>query len=307
MPSLRRSLSSLSALATFEAAARHASFTLAAGELGVSQAAVSRQVKALEADIGATLFLRRHRQVELTNAGLLLAASVSAGFERIAETVETLRQAHGAGSVTIVATLAMSHFWLLPRLTSFRQAHPGVQIRVISQDEGFDLRRAEAQIVIRYGRPPFAGGRVVASLPDDIFPVCSPAFRDSLGGLDPDEALFSLPLIATDWPDPSWETWGLWAEAAGLTRPVPRIGLRFTHYTDTIYAAMSGEGVALGWGRLLSALLNEGRLVRLGTRGVSAGAVYHVVVAENYQPGPAADLALNWIAAEMGLMSNDIT
>ncbi len=306
MPSLRRSLASLSALATFEAAARRGSFTLAAEELGVSQAAVSRQVKALEDDLGAALFLRRHRRVELTHAGLLLAASVTTGFDRIAETVASLRQSHGTASIAIGATLAMSHFWLLPRLTSFRRAHPGVQMRVISQDEGFDLRRGDAQIVIRYGRPPFPGARVIASLADEIYPVCSPAFRDGLGDLDPDDAVLynlmhtlALPLIATDWPDPSWETWGAWAEAAGLRRPVQRIGLRFTHYADTIYAAMNGEGVALGWARLLSTPLSEGRLVRLGTKGVAAGAVYHVVVADNYEPGPAAVLALDWIKAEM--------
>ncbi|MFO1173753.1 MAG: LysR substrate-binding domain-containing protein [Paracoccaceae bacterium] len=299
MPSLRRSLASLSALATFEAAARHGSFTLAAVELGVSQAAVSRQVKALEDDLGAALFLRRHRQVELTHAGRLLSASVTTGFDRIAETIASLRQSHGTSSVTIGATLAMSHFWLLPRLTSFRSAHPGVQMRVISQDAGFDLRRGDAQIVIRYGRPPFPGARVIASLADDICPVCSPAFRDGLGGIDPDAALFGLPLIATDWPDPGWETWGIWAERAGLGRPDLHIGLRFSHYADTIQAVMNGEGVALGWVRLVSGLLEEGRLVRLGSRSVPAGAGYHVVVADDYQPSPAAALALDWMAAEI--------
>lgn len=305
MPTLRRSLASLSALATFEAAARLGSFTLAAGELGVSQAAVSRQVKALEEDIGTALFLRRHRRVELTHAGLLLSASVSTGFGRIAETIESLRQSHGSSSVTIGATLAMSHFWLLPRLTSFRRAHPGVQIRVISQDEGFDLGRGDAQIVIRYGRPPFAGARVIASLSDRIFPVCSPGFRDGLGAADPDRALFTLPLIATDWPDPNWETWGAWAEAAGLPRPASRIGLRFTHYADTIYAAMNGEGVALGWGRLLSGPLSEGRLVQLGTTVVEAGPVYHVLVAEGQEPGPATALALGWLASEVSRAADD--
>jgi DNA-binding transcriptional LysR family regulator len=305
MPSLRRSLSSLSALATFEAAARHRSFTLAAAELGVSQAAVSRQVRALEEDIGMPLFVRHHRRVEPTHAGLVLSGSVTSGFEQIADTIAGLRQSHSASAVTIGATLAMSHFWLLPRLTSFRQAHPQVQLRLISQDEGFDLRRGDAQIVIRYGRPPFAGARVVASLADQIFPVCSPGFRDGLGPLDPDAALFSLPLIATDWPDPGWETWGGWAAAAGLPRAVPRAGLRFTHYTDTIYAAMAGEGVALGWGRLLSGPLGDGRLVRLGTRCVPAGPVYHVLVADDRVPGPAAALALDWLAAEMARAGDD--
>ena len=90
MPSLRRTLSSLSALATFEAAARLASFTRAAEELGVTQAAVSRQIRALETDLNTALFLRQHRRVELTRAGHLLAGAVTSGFDRIAEVIETL-------------------------------------------------------------------------------------------------------------------------------------------------------------------------------------------------------------------------
>lgn len=299
MPSLRRSLPALSALLAFEAAARHASFTLAAAELGVTQAAVSRQIKALEADVGTALFHRQHRRVVLTRAGVLLSASVSAGFQRIVETTDNLRQSHGAMSVTIGATLAMSHFWLLPRLTSFRRAHPGVQMRVISQDERFDLTRGDAQIAIRYGRPPFPGARVLASLGERIFPVCSPALRAALGPFDADADLFTLPLIATDWPDADWETWGAWAVAAGHGRPDPRISLRFTHYADTIYAAMNGEGVALGWERLLAAPLAEGRLVALGSARVSTGAGYHVVVADGYVPDTAAAQALAWLEGEI--------
>jgi DNA-binding transcriptional LysR family regulator len=300
MPSLRRTLSSLSALATFEAAARLASFTRAAEELGVTQAAVSRQIRALETDLNTALFLRQHRRVELTRAGHLLAGAVTSGFDRIAEVIETLRQSHAANSVTVGATLAFSHFWLLPRLTSFRLAYPDIQMRVISQDDGFDVRQDDAQIVIRYGAPPFAGSRVLASVTDRIFPVCSPAFRDRVGPLATDQALFDLPLIATDWPDPSWATWRSWAEAAGLGRPNLRIALRFTHYADTVYAAIGGEGVALGWQRLLSGPLSEGRLVRLGQACSDPGEGYHLTVADQYQPGEAAMRAIRWFTEEVG-------
>jgi len=298
MPSLRRSLPTLSALTTFEVAARLGSFTRAAAELGVTQAAVSRQIRALEIELGVRLFIRSHRQVTLTRAGTQLATSVSSSFDRIAETIYALRQTYGAGTVTIGATLAFSHFWLLPRLSGFRRASPGIQMRLISQDEAFDMEHDDAQIVIRYGTPPFQGSRVLASLPDRIFPVCSRALLDRFAPTAAEVDLFSMPLIATDWNDPAWSTWGTWAEAAGLGRRTIRPALRFTHYTDTVYAAMNGEGVALGWEQLLRTLFAEGKLVRVGQEFVGADGGYHVLVREAFQPDEQVQRVVDWVADE---------
>lgn len=305
MTTLRHDISSLSALVAFEAAARLGSFSRAAQEMGVTQAAISRQIKALEADLQTLLFVRAHRKVELTRAGALLSNATTGGFNRISETIGTLRLLRAPETVSVGATLALSHFWLLPRLTSFRRYSPDLQLRVISQDEGFDLHSDDAQIVIRYGRPPFAGARVIASLADRIFPVCSPAFRDRHGGFAEDRQLFALPLIATDWRDPDWSSWGSWAEAAGFGRVDLQIALRFSHYTDTVYAAMNGEGVALGWENLLSQPLRDGRLVRLGRAEVVPPAGYHVIVSETSRPDARAAKVLAWLAEEFGRTPQD--
>ncbi len=298
MLSLRRSLPSVSALVTFEAAARLLSFTLAAAELGVTQAAVSRQIRALETDLGLRLFHRQHRRVELTRAGRLLSGSVTSGFDRIAETIGSLRHTHSAGTVSVGATLAFSHFWLLPRLTHFRRKHPATQMRVISQDEPFDMHLGDVQIGVRYGTPPFAGLRVLASLNDVIYPVCSPQFLRQAGVTDADQMLFSLPLLVTDWNDPGWASWGSWAEAAGYGRPELKVALRFTHYADTIYAAMNGEGVALGWDRLLSHQLGDGRLVRVGSACVRRNEGYHVVIPDDQDVPEAAAPLTTWLTEE---------
>lgn len=296
MTSLRR-LTSLSALVTFEAAARHMSFTRAAVELGVTQAAVSRQIRALEADLGTPLFRRGHRQVDLTRAGQLLSAAVTSGFDGIAETIARLRQLRSAEEVTVGATLAFSHFWLLPRLSRLRGVQPRVQMRLISQDERFDWRRDDVQIVVRYG-PPLPGDRTVAAIRDRIFPVCSPDFLERHGHPADADALFRLPLIASDWIDPSWPSWTDWAEAAGLGRLKLRPALRFTHYIDTIHAAINGEGVAMGWDNLLSVPLSDGRLVRLGTLCVVPQEGYSVVVRDDHRLSPQAERVIRWIADE---------
>lgn len=297
MPSLRRSLASLPALVTFEAAARLESFTRAAAELGVTQAAVSRQIRALEEDLGSALFQRSHRRVELTRAGQRLAAAVGRGLADIADAVEDIRRAGSGQDVAIGATLAFSHFWLLPRLSDFRRRNPAVQLRLLAQDNPFHWRRDHVQIVIRYGRPPFPGDRVMASMGDSVFPVCSPDFLARHGQPASDAALFDLPLIASDWIDPTWPSWTSWAGAAGLGRIQPVPALRFTHYIDTVHAAMNGEGVAMGWGKLLSRPMAGGSLVRLGRLCVTPEEGYHLTVPEGAPPGPAAQKVIDWFAA----------
>lgn len=300
MVGLRRSISSLSALASFEAAARLESFTLAAAELGVTQAAVSRQIKLLETELNARLFLRAHRKVTLTPAGAALAGTVTGAFGRVAEMIETIRQPVVPDTVTIGATLAFSHLWLLPRLAAFRLQHPDINLKLIADDNPTDLRRDRLDAAIRYGEPAFADGRSIASLPEEVFPVCSPRLLERLQ-LTPQRAdITGLPLIASDTVNPSWLTWRSWAKAAGLGPALAaasdRSRLRFNHYTDTLQAAVNGEGVALGWSALISAHLAEGRLVRVGPHGVRPREEHHALVPLGREPSPPAAVFLRWIA-----------
>lgn len=304
MPSLRRSIPSMNALATFEAAARHGSFTQAAAELGVTQAAVSRQIKLLEDDLNTPLFVRAHRRVTLTAGGAALAGAVSGAFASMAEMIETIRQPHPANTVTIGATLAFSHFWILPRLSEFRAAHPEIKLKLVADDSAIDLRRDRLDAVIRFGKAPFPDGRSLASHSDEVFPVCSPKLLDRLG-LDPKAVdLQRLPLIASDTVNPSWLTWRTWARAAGLGAALGRAPelsrLRFNHYTDTIEAAVNGEGVALGWSTLLAGHLAEGRLVRLGAGSVVTEEQYHVVVPAGRERSAATEVFLDWIVGKFG-------
>lgn len=299
MPNLRRSVPSMSALATFEAASRLGSFTHAATELGVTQAAVSRQIKLLEDDLNTRLFVRAHRRVILSPSGAALASTVSGAFTSMADMIETIRQPVSADTVTVGASLAFSHFWILPRLAGFRAEHPEIKLKLVADDSITDLRRDRLDVAIRFGKPPFVDAQSMASIPDAVFPVCSPKLLTVYRMTRSNAGLGKLPLLASDTVDPTWLTWRSWAQRLGLG---PEIGkasdlskFRFNHYTDTIQAAVNGEGVALGWAELLTGHLNEGRLVQLGSDILTLEARYHVLVPLG-RPRSAPLLAfLKWI------------
>lgn len=300
MPNLRRSIPSMSALATFEAAARLSSFTLAASELGVTQAAVSRQIKALEDDLNTPLFVRAHRRVTLTTAGAALAGSVTNAFNSMADMIETIRRPVVEDSVTVGASLAFSHFWILPRLAGFRERHPDIKLKLVADDSITDLRRDRLDLAIRFGKPPFPDGRSLAQMSDEAFPVCSPKLLELHGMTGETADLLTLPLIASDIVNPSWLTWRTWAQGVGLGPEIGRSSdlsqLRFNHYTDTIQAAVNGEGVALGWSALIQEHLREGRLVRLGHASLKLAESYHVVVPLGRELSRPAEVLANWIS-----------
>jgi len=294
MAGFRRSVSSLSALATFEAAARLVGFTRAAEELGVTQAAVSRQIKLLEVELNTPLFIRGHRKVELTPAGAVLARALTGAFDQVAEAIDTIRRPAAANTVTFGATLGFMHFWLLPRLPAFRAAHPEVQLRLISQDAGFDARRDAIDVLIHYGTAPFDGARCLATLPDVVFPVAAPR----LSGLD--KPLEQLPLIGCEWLEPSWLSWRRWAQLAGQAPLQKANALRFTQYTDAVYAAVGGEGVALGWQSLIGPHLNDGRLVRLGNLEVVPEERHSLLVPTTRTQNRGARKLTQWLVEAFG-------
>lgn len=302
---LRKRLPSLTALVTLEAAIRHRSFTLAAAELGVSQAAVSRQVAILEEDFGQTLFRRGHRSIEPTSACLILGTRLAESFSNIADGVDAVR-AKVSDVVTIGATIAFSSFWLLPKIAALRQLDPRIQIRVISQDNDIDLSDGIVDVAIRYGLPPFSDGTVLASCDDRIFPVCSPQYAASHLAKDFPDGGYEL--IETDVSNRSWYRWEDWFHRIGHKPEKLRSMLRFSHYTETIAAARAGQGVALGWDTLVGPFIADGSLVKLGSVEFSAEGRHNVIVPVGARRSPVANSTLEWLVSalpQMGVGNRD--
>ncbi|UXN67211.1 LysR substrate-binding domain-containing protein (plasmid) [Phyllobacterium sp. A18/5-2] len=289
---LRKRLPSLTALVALEASIRHRSFTAAARELGVTQAAVSRQIASLEENIGRPLFDRRHRSIEPTPACLILGSTLAESFANIADSVEAVR-ASSTDVVTIGATIAFSSFWLLPKIAELRELNPSIQIRVVSQDAKLDLESGGMDIGVRYGIPPFNDGTVIASCGDRIFPVCSPEYASTHDLMTFPDGEYEL--IETDVPNRSWYRWADWFARVGRKAGAARSTLRLSHYTETISAARSGQGVALGWDTLIATFLSDGSLVKVGDIELEAEGRHNILVPLNAKRSANSDLTAAWL------------
>jgi LysR family glycine cleavage system transcriptional activator len=247
----------LSAIRVFEAAARLKSFTRAARELGMTQAAVSWQVKALERRLGQVLFRRLPREVALTPAGerLARAATEAVGLLRaaFADLIET-----GEGVLAITTLQSLATQWLAPRLGGFQLAHPKIAVRLETSGRMVDLMREPFDLAIRSGPGDWPGLESLYLFPSHVTPLVSPALAKDLGGLARPDDLLAAPRVGLD------EEWADWFAMAGVAAPGPQAGPRLVADLQTIEvaSALAGQGVALGSPILFAAEIAQGRLIR---------------------------------------------
>lgn len=253
-----RDLPPMAAIRAFEAAARHKSFTKAAAELGMTQAAVSYQIKLLEEQLGAALFLRRPRELELSELGQQLAGPVGEAFDTLRAAFAALRAtSDGILSITAVHTLATN--WLLPRLGGFRETHPEIDVRLDTSTHYVDFVREPFDLAIRAGTGPWPGLEAHLLFPVVFTPMCSPGLLERFGRPEAPADLLRLPLIS---PDDPW--WALWLDAAGVDGPLAREApsLRLGVQQMEGMAALAGQGVALLTPAFFKAEIDAGRLVQ---------------------------------------------
>ena len=288
----------MSSLVVLEAAARRLSFTKAAGELNVTQAAVSRQIHGLEQELGFTLFRRLHRGVELTERGRVLSGVLSHSFNLIAQTIANLRAQSAEDELVIGATIAFTQLWLLPRISDFRRLHSDTKIRLVTQDTPIDLERDMVDVVIRYGDGVWPDGRSVLLCEDDLFPVCSPVYAATHRQPVTVDELLEHDLLDYEPANPGWIGWKEWLAAFSTARP-KRAVMRLSYYTDVIHAALAGHGIALGWNCLVEDLLQQGRLRRVTDAHLRTRSAYFVVVPSREALKPNADAFVEWLGSRL--------
>ncbi|MDH5354263.1 MAG: LysR substrate-binding domain-containing protein [Gammaproteobacteria bacterium] len=286
-------LPSLTCLNTFDACARHGSFTAAASELGVTLGAVSRQIKLLETELKCLLFNRLHRGVELTGEGLELFQVLSQSFQQIGKLCRTLKSRSKAGDVTIAATTAFASLWLMPRLGNFWQCYEDINLNHSISDNPLDPGFVGADIRIRYGDGSWRSEAVYKLLDDFIYPVCSPEFfaRYAIGS---PEDLLNMPLLRLDSVDPGWTGWDAWL-AEWDCDPTEANFRRFNNYVVSLQAAEESQGVALGWHSMVEPLVRTGRLVRMGAWQMKAPGAYYLTWDENKPLSEAAEQLRSWL------------
>ena len=291
----RRLIPSMTALVEFESVARLSSFTVAANELGVTQAAVSRQVKFLEDTLGVRLFHRLHRSIELTDEGEALYLVVAESMQKIAGVFDRLSSGPVQQELVLAATSAFSHFRLLPRLASLKKAQPNLQLRLSTQMFTADLRHKEIDVAVRFGNGRWSDGTATLLFDEEVFPVCSPKWVESRGVPQTLQDVANAALIESDSTSEGWMGWEAWFNAVGLQPLRLNFALRCSLYTDAIQAARYGEGIALGWGRLVHDLVETGELVRLPVASFKPNDAYFIVVPHGRTITAATDGLIDWL------------
>jgi LysR family glycine cleavage system transcriptional activator len=257
-PAFHPNLPPLTAVRAFEAAARHQSFTKAAEELGMTQAAVSYQVKVLEDRLGKPLFIRLPKKVELSETGRRLAPAVAAAFQGLHAAFAELKETDDAVlAATVVHTFATN--WLVPRLGAFQQAHPEIAVRIDLSGRNVDFAREDFDIGIRGGRGKWPGLRADQLIPIAFTPLCSPDFLARHGQWKTPADMLRAPRL-----DAHDEWWRLWCQAAGLADipPVAPSSVSLDVQSLLGTAAIAGQGIAILMPAFFSADLAAGRLVQ---------------------------------------------
>jgi len=283
----------LNALRAFEAAARHLSLTKAAQELGVTQAAVSHQVKSLEDDLGTPLFRRLTRALALTDTGAALAPELAVAFARIAAATRRARERDAKGTLTIslLYTFALQ---LVPRLGTFAKRHPDIVLRLDNSTRKIDFDREPHDAAIRYTADATAAGLHAEKLFDDaLTPLCASSVAKKIR--KPAD-VFGFEMLDDH---NFWDDWKVWLDAAGLDAKSPR--KRATVFDSTrlaVEAAMEGLGLALGAPYMFEAQIASGRLSQPLDLMVPAGKAYWFVCRKADAERPTLKALRDWLVEE---------
>ncbi|MCW5636820.1 MAG: transcriptional regulator GcvA [Rubrivivax sp.] len=296
-----RRLPPLDLLLAFEAAARHLSFTKAAAERFLTQSAVSRQIAALEEDLGAALFHRRHRALELTDEGKRLARAAATALAELREATQAIRAPRQRDVVALTTTPGFASLWLIPRLARFVAAHPRIDVRI---DATYDTRTLAAEgfdVAVRYG--PKDSRHIEAAdalFAETVQPLCAPALlRGALPLKSPqDLAQHTLLHIAMGGDAPGMPLeWQAWLQTAGVRAFEPAATLTFTNYDAAAAAAVEGQGVLLGRRPLTDGLIAQGRLVAPFEGQIESERGYYLLLDPVGARRPAVAAFVEWLRA----------
>lgn len=296
---MARRLPPLNSLRVFEAAARQLSFTRAAEELFVTQAAVSHQVKALEEWLGVRLFRRQSRQIILTDAGQAYLPDVRDALDGLDNATRRLLNRGNSGPLTVSCLASFAANWLVPRLGRFRQQHPDIDVMISANDlmVDFGRDREEVDIAIRYGTGDWPGLDVILLLTEELFPVCSPDYLDDAPVLKEPSDLKHHTLLHDDME----LNWAAWLKVNGVKDVDASRGLTFNLSNILVDAALAGQGVALARSALVEHHLAAERLITPFRVKLPARLAYYLVFPKGGGDDPRLSAFIDWTQAQAAI------
>jgi LysR family glycine cleavage system transcriptional activator len=293
---MRRKIPSLQALACFEAAARHQSYTRAAQELALTQGAVSRQLTALEDFVGVALFKRTRHGVSLTERGRDYAAQVAIRLQALEQDTLDVMSTQGRGSVLHLAAVpTFATRWLIPRLPALKVQQPDLTVHIETRTRSFMFADTPFDAALFAGAPEqvsqWAGTHAVKLLDEVVVPVCAPSLLPEASSLPP-EAIAGMPLLQQSTRPDAWRQW---FEAQGVVAPQALSGARFELFSMTAAAAACGMGVALVPKLLVEGELARADLVVACDRPMTNARAYYLVRPVHDDVPPAMQIFMDWL------------
>jgi len=297
---MARRLTHLNGIRAFEAAARHMSFAEAAQELGVTPAAVSQQIKALEDYLGVALFKRTKRALFLTETAQAVLPAARDGFDLLASVLTRARVSSAHDPLVISVTPSLAAKWLMPRLERFIARYPEIDIRIDTNSRLVDFAREAVDVAVRYGAGDWPGLEITPLMSESIFPVCSPKLQQGKHPLRKVEDLRHHTLIhdATLPEGSAFPSWATWLEAAGAPGVDTSRGLRVNASMLVSQAAIDGHGVALGRSVLVEDDLAAGRLIRPFSITLPLRYAYFVVHPKKLPKESKVPVLRRWLVSE---------
>lgn len=296
---------SLASLRTFSSVAYHGSLSQAAEQLCISPSAVSHQMKLLEQQLEVSLFIRRSRGVELSQAGQALAEYASQAMHQLEQglqsAINTSKQ-----TLCIAAIPAIAHFWLAPRLIRFYEKYPDIELSILDQDALVDFNQQAIDLHIHFGSGEFVGLRSEFIMPEYVSPVCAPELLQNYDeSLNQIHTLLTSPntrrltYIGFEEDKPGGLSWAGWFNQTGLTLNTQQASTRFNHLAPLFNAAKAGQGIALGWHQLIDSELKNRHLVALSDTRIQLKYSYYAVAPEHHFKRPMVQCFLDWLTSEI--------
>jgi LysR family glycine cleavage system transcriptional activator len=292
---MQRRLPPLNSLRTFEAAGRHLNFTSAAEELCVTQAAISHQVKALEGYLGAALFIRSPRKLELTETGAKLLPVVQTALDSIGQTISTIRSEDDVAPVSVAVAPSFAVNWLLPRLDSLFQEHPKIELSLRHTNAPVDFTREPVDVAITYGQGKWRGLLAEPMLEIDFFPVCAPQLVHGERKLTNANDLKDFTLLH----DSDHSTWNEWLSLANANDIDPTRGTVMDDTNVLIQAAVDGLGVAMGSEPFVREHIAAGHLVRPFDTTLTTDFAYFAVCPREHLSRNEVRQVWNWLLRQV--------
>ncbi|MGI4778004.1 MAG: LysR substrate-binding domain-containing protein [Janthinobacterium lividum] len=286
-------------LRAFEAVARHLNFRAAAEEMALTQSAVSRQIQAIEEEVGVSLFLRHTRAVELTGAGAQLLLAVQQALPRIDGAVRQIRQSAGRKSVSLTTFASFASMWMIPRLEAFQRDNPEIDIRIDASDVTVDLGVADVDIALRYGPRESMPPGALRLFGETLTPVASPWLIKSSPPIRRPADIAGFTLIEAGDAHRThleWLTWRRWFEDNDVARAQPRRWLYFNYAYQMVQAALTGQGLVLARSSLIAESLANGDLVEvLPQHRMDSPMAYWLLIGPRNALRPEIEAFCDWL------------